>query len=102
MQRLMALIALLGAFVLAFPRLVGAQPFPLPQGPSGGSTTTYDARGQRWESFHTPTGSVTYAPNGERYETFESPAGVTTTYEPRGQKWETTPDPATAPRDHQR
>jgi hypothetical protein len=98
-QRLIAAIALVGAFVLTPPLWVGAQPLPVPQGPPGSSMTTYDAQGRRFETYSRPDGgSVTYGPGGERFETFATPGGGTVTYGPNGQRFESRPSPAeTAP-----
>jgi hypothetical protein len=93
-KSLIAVVAVLGALALVPPLPATAQPFPVPQGPPGRASTTYDAQGRKYESFTTPTGSVTYAPNGERFESFTSPAGVVTTYGDHDQRYESFPDPS--------
>ena len=74
-----------------------AQPFPVPQEQTDSSAVTYDARGNRYETFKTSSGWVTYGPSGERFDTIEKPDGGSVTYGAQGERWETFPGLVTSP-----
>lgn len=86
------------AVVLFLAPMAGAQPFPLPQDQSTGSTVTIGPNGEAYRTVPTPSGGLeTIGPRGEIYQTIPTPSGGTVTYGPAGGRWETVPGPATPP-----
>lgn len=69
-------------FLLLVPAIAGAQPLFLP--PTNQSAAVYDAQGQQFNVYPSPSGSVVDGPGNERFDVIKKSNGGNVVYDQHG------------------